>query len=247
MFDVSVRVHVVRAVGSLSLALVIGLLLVSAGPTDARQSHVAPRSHATLTGQAQAIDGDTLLVGGVRVRLEGIDAPEIDQLCTDAQGRQWRCGIEAHRVLARLVAAPTVQCEERGLDKYHRLLGICRAHGLDVNAELVRRGLAWAFVRYSRSYVAVEEDARRARVGVWSGTATPPWQYRTDRWHRATDGAEAPKGCPIKGNVTASGRIYHLPWSPWYDRIKMDGAKGKRWFCSEEEAMAAGWRAARAR
>ena len=46
----------------------------------------------------------------------------------------------------------------------------------------------------------------------------------------------------IKGNVTANGRIYHLPWSPWYNRIRMDGTKGKRWFCSEKEAIAAGWR-----
>jgi hypothetical protein len=93
----------------------------------------------------------------------------------------------------------------------------------------------------------VDAAAWRARVGIWSGSATPAWQYRADRWHRAANRAEGPRGCPIKGNVTANGRIYHLPWSPWYDRINMDGTKGKRWFCSEAEAMAAGWRAARVR
>ena len=56
-----------------------------------------------------------------------------------------------------------------------------------------------------------------------------------------------PEGCTIKGNVTWTGaRIYHLPWSPWYEAVKMDAAslqrKGKRWFCSEAEATAAGWR-----
>jgi endonuclease YncB( thermonuclease family) len=247
MFDVTVRVHVIRALARLSLALPIVLVLSLAGRTDARPTHAIPTSHAKLIGRAEAIDGDTLLVGGIRVRLEGIDAPEIDQLCTDDGGRQWRCGAEAHRVLARLIAGRSVECKERGLDKYHRLLGICRVGLLDVNAELVRRGLAWAFVRYSRSYVDVEAEAKKARAGIWSGTATPAWQYRADRWHRAADGAEAPKGCPIKGNVTANGRIYHLPWSPWYNRIRMDGTKGKRWFCSEEEAIAAGWRAARVR
>lgn len=247
MFDVAVRVFAVRAVASLLTAFVVILLLMFVVPSDARQSHVTPRSHATLSGEAQAIDGDTLLVGGVRVRLEGIDAPEIDQLCTDARGVRWSCGVEAHRQLARLVVRSTIHCEERGLDKYHRLLGICRVGGTDINAELVRRGLAWAFVRYSRTYVDVEAVARRARVGIWSGEAVPAWQYRTERWHEASGGEQAPKGCPIKGNVTANGRIYHLPWSPWYGRIKMDGTKGKRWFCTEAEAIAAGWRAARAR
>jgi len=247
MFDVTAKVYLTRAVARSSLALAVVLFLSLPGSTDARQSHALPRSHARLIGRAEAIDGDTLLVGGIHVRLEGIDAPEIDQLCTDASAKPWHCGAEAHRVLARLIAGQSVTCEERGLDKYHRLLGICRVGVLDINGELVRRGLAWAFVRYSRAYADVEAAARKARVGIWSGTATPAWQYRTQRWHRAADGAEAPKGCPIKGNVTANGRIYHLPWSPWYDRIRMDGAKGKRWFCSEEEAIAAGWRPARVR
>ncbi|MGE0768268.1 MAG: thermonuclease family protein [Hyphomicrobiaceae bacterium] len=247
MFDVALRVYVARAIAGLTLALAVIVILVLAAPTDARPTHAMPRSHATLIGEAQAIDGDTLLVGGVRVRLEGIDAPEIDQVCTDAAGREWRCGAAALRSLARFVAGRSVHCEERGLDKYHRLLGICRVGAVDINAELVRQGLAWAFVRYSRTYVDAEAEAKRARVGIWSGTATPAWQYRTERWHQADDGAEAPKGCPIKGNVTANGRIYHLPWSPWYGRIRMDGTKGKRWFCSEREAIAAGWRAAHIR
>lgn len=244
MCDVSVRVRVTRAVARLHPAFLAVLLLTLAAPTDARQSPTTSRSHATLIGPAEAIDGDTLLVGGIRVRLEGIDAPEIEQVCTDAGGRQWSCGAQAHRALARLVTGRSVSCEERGMDKYHRLLGVCYVGSLDINAELVRRGLAWAFVRYSRSYISTEAEAQRARVGIWSGSATPAWQYRADRWHHAADGAEAPKGCPIKGNVTANGRIYHLPWSPWYGRIRMDGSKGKRWFCSEEEAIAAGWRAA---
>ncbi|MEZ5815898.1 MAG: thermonuclease family protein [Hyphomicrobiaceae bacterium] len=247
MLDSTLKVSATRVAVSVSLALSVVLLLTVSAPTDARQSPLPlPRSHATLTGRAKAIDGDTLMVGGLRVRLEGIDAPEIDQECTDAGGRPWPCGAVAHRLLARLVANGLVRCVERGLDKYRRLLGVCFAGGLDVNAELVRRGLAWAFVRYSNTYVRVEAGARAARVGIWSGKATPAWDYRTARWQDAAAGAEAPKGCPIKGNVTANGRIYHLPWSPWYGSIKMDGTKGKRWFCTEAEAIAAGWRAARA-
>lgn len=240
MLDATVKVYATRAAASLAMALAAVLLLVAVDRSDARQSPVSARGHATLTGLAQAIDGDTLLVGGIRVRLEGIDAPEVEQTCTTARGTVWDCGAAAHKVLARLVASDLVSCEERGLDKYKRLLGVCHAGALEVNAELVRMGLAWAFVRYSQSYVALEATARTAKAGIWSGPAQPPWEYRSERWQTAEVGA--PQGCPIKGNVTASGRIYHMPWSPWYDRVKMDGAKGKRWFCSEDEAAAAGWR-----
>ena len=244
MFDSTVRAYATRAAASVALALAVVVPLILGGRTDARTNLSHARGHATLTGRAEAVDGDTLAVGGPRVRLEGIDAPEAEQTCTSAKGVVWRCGAEAQRVLARLIANVLVTCEERGLDKYKRLLAVCRAGPVEVNAELVRRGLAWAFVRYSQTYVDLEAEARRSGVGIWSGTAEPPWDYRAARWHEADAAEEAPKGCPIKGNVTANGRIYHLPWSPWYGRIKMDGSKGKRWFCTEAEAIAAGWRPA---
>ena len=85
-----------------------------------------------------------------------------------------------------------------------------------------------------------------ARLGVWQAETQPPWAFREDRWGRAV--AEAPGGCPIKGNINRDGeRIYHTPWSPWYGRTQIDEAHGERWFCDEAEAVAAGWRAARGR
>lgn len=244
MLDATIKAYATRAATGLVLALALVALLVMIGQTDARTGPSNLRGHAILTGVAEAVDGDTLAVGGVRVRLEGIDAPEASQVCTDARGATWPCGAEAQRALAQLVANTIVSCEERGLDRYKRLLGVCRAGATEVNAELVRRGLAWAFIRYSQSYAAVEAEARRAKAGIWSGQAQPAWEYRAARWQEADITGDAPKGCPIKGNVTASGRIYHLPWSPWYDRINMDVSKGKRWFCSEDEAVSAGWRPA---
>jgi hypothetical protein len=68
----------------------------------------------------------------------------------------------------------------------------------------------------------------------------PAWEFRARRW--AVAESDAPRGCAIKGNVTKHGRIYHMPWSPWYMQIKIEPDKGKRWFCSEAEAVAAGWR-----
>lgn len=245
MLDSTLTAYATRTAVSAVLAITVIAPLILIGQPDARTSPSNLRGHATLTGLAEAVDGDTLAVGGIRVRLEGIDAPEAEQTCIDAKGINWACGSEAHRTLARLIANMLVSCEERGFDKYKRLLGVCRAGGVEINAELVRRGLAWAFIRYSQSYVGLETEARRAKVGIWSGTAQPAWEYRAARWQQADDGSEAPKGCPIKGNVSANGRIYHLPWSPWYGRISMEAGVGKRWFCSEDEAIAAGWRPAR--
>ena len=54
----------------------------------------------------------------------------------------------------------------------------------------------------------------------------------------------APDGCPIKGQVTASSRTYVLPWSPDYERARVQSTRGERWFCSEQEAVAAGFKAA---
>jgi hypothetical protein len=150
--------------------------------------------------------------------------------------------MEATRSLASLIEAKQVTCSRRGFDKYGRVLGACRIGSLDINAEMVRRGLAWAFVRYSAAYVGLESEAKAAQRGIWQGPATPAWDFRAQRW--ATAETAAPRGCAIKGNVTRHGRIYHMPWSPWYGQVNMGNDAEKRWFCSEAEAMAAGWRPA---
>jgi endonuclease YncB( thermonuclease family) len=195
---------------------------------------------ATLSGRARVVDGDTLEIDGRHVRLEGIDAPETGQTCSRRLVGSWDCGEAAAEGLTKLVAKRVVSCESRGNDKYGRMLGICFVDGRDINAELVREGLAWAFVKYSQTYVQQEADARLQRVGIWQGNAEPAWIYREKRWASAEQ--TAPQGCAIKGNVTEHGHIYHMPWSPWYGKVKVEEAKGERWFCTEAEATAAGWR-----
>ena len=133
-----------------------------------------------------------------------------------------------------------MRCEPRGTDKYGRMLAVCFADERDVNAMMVREGFAWAFVKYSQAYVAEEAQARAEHRGVWQAETEAPWDFRAKKWAGAEQ--KSPDGCAIKGNVTKNGRIYHMPWSPWYGRIHIDAEKGKRWFCSEAEAIAAGWR-----
>jgi endonuclease YncB( thermonuclease family) len=198
-----------------------------------------------FAGIARVLDGDTIHVGDTRVRLEGIDAPESAQTCLTATGDAWPCGHAATRAMQAMVEGRQVTCRNHGLEKYGRTLGTCFVDSRNVNAEMIRLGLAWAFARYSQVYVADEAQARAAHVGIWQGASQPAWEYRAKAW---TDHAEeAPNGCAIKGNVTASGHIYHMPWSPWYDKVRISGHTNKRWFCSEAEAVAAGWRPAYAR
>jgi len=224
---------------ALAGVLALGFLsLTPARDTAAR----ATSAGGELAGLARVIDGDTIEIDGRHVRLEGIDAPEAGQTCGRRLIGSWSCGAAAAERLAKLIAKRRVNCESRGTDKYDRMLGICFVDGRDINAEMVREGLAWAFVKYSQTYVKEEAAARVARAGIWQGEAEPAWVYREKRWAGAEQ--QAPKGCAIKGNVTEHGHIYHMPWSPWYGKVKVEETKGERWFCSEAEAVAAGWRAA---
>jgi len=196
---------------------------------------------AAISGVARVVDGDTIAVNHIRIRLEGIDAPETGQTCSARFSGLWHCGRQATAALAALIEGKRVRCERRGLDRFARTLGTCFLGEQDVSAWMVRQGHAWAFVRYSTRYVPEEAEARARGLGIWQGEATPAWEYRAQRWAKAEP--QAPdEGCAIKGNVTARGKIYHMPWSPWYARTRMDAGKGERWFCTEAEAVAAGWR-----
>jgi endonuclease YncB( thermonuclease family) len=193
-------------------------------------------------GTARVVDGDTLVISGVTYRLHGIDAPEAGQSCTRNGGGTWACGKAAIAVMEDLVENG-VSCDSRGgIDLYGRTIGVCvNSDGIDVNARMVETGNAWAFLKYSTDYAPVESKAREAKIGIWQADTETPWVYRSHKWDVARQ--DAPAGCPIKGNISKQGKVYHAPWSPFYLKTKIDTSKGERWFCSEEEAVKAGWRA----
>ncbi|NOV20315.1 thermonuclease family protein [Ensifer adhaerens] len=199
------------------------------------ESSAAPAVHV--------VDGDTLDVNGVRYRLHGVDAPEAGQRCAGANGDEWPCGQEAIRQMEELVLGKTVSCDGRGTDNYGRTISVCVAGQIEINAAMIDAGLAWAFRKYSSDYVAREDAARARATGIWQAATTTPWDYRAQRWEAAV--GDAPdRGCPIKGNINRNNvRIYHVPWSKDYAKTKVDQARGEKWFCSEDEALAAGWRA----
>src|SRR3954453_2671212 len=141
--------YATRQAVALAFAGLLSTSLVLVRPALPAAPDLAP----ILSGSARVIDGDTLDIRGVRVRLEGIDAPEIGQTCGRKDEAAWPCGRQAAAALAMLVAGREVRCEDRGRDVYGRVLGLCFVDGLEINAHMVRSGLAWAFVKYSHAYV----------------------------------------------------------------------------------------------
>jgi endonuclease YncB( thermonuclease family) len=194
-----------------------------------------------LEGRAQAIAGDTLRIGNATVRLAGIEAPEPEQRCGRAY-RQWRCATAAQAALSRLLEGRDVRCSLDGSDGSGRLLAYCTSGRMDINGELVRQGHVFAQSGLFARYGALEKEASARGAGVWGGEVERPSQYRAKAWEEAK--RHAPDGCPIKGLVTASGRIYVLPGAPDYARDRIQKARGERWFCSERDAQAAGFKAA---
>ena len=195
-----------------------------------------------LQGRAEALSGDLLRIGATTVRLAGIEAPERQQTCGSA-GRRHGCAAAAQAALSRLVSGRGLSCTLSGADPVGRPLATCTRGQLDINAELVRQGHVFAEGGLFASYSSLEREARAAKAGIWAGGDTErPADFRAKVWEEAK--RRAPDGCPIKGQVTGGVRVYVLPWSPDYDRGRVQKARGERWFCSEEEAQAAGWKPA---
>jgi endonuclease YncB( thermonuclease family) len=221
---------------------------------------------ADLTGPAKVRGGDAILIANMRVRLGGIDAPSVDQLCLNSQGERWTCGAAARDELIKHTENKMWTCHtSTAADRRGRLVARCEVDGEDIQKWIVRNGWALSYVRFSHDYDQDEKAARDAKAGMWQGAFIAPWDWRV-RNKKTTilgatrppetanaillasaSGAVAPSPeCTIKGNVNSAGEcIYHTPKSRWYARIEMNISKGTRWFCSVAEAEAAGCRETR--
>lgn len=134
-------------------------------------------SFADVAGPATVIDGDTVIVAGERVRLQGIDAPELHQDCT-AYGQEWACGRTSAEWLKEYLRGRPVECVGHARDRYGRLLAVCYLGGKDLNERIVREGWALDFRKYSSDYLRAEAEAKRTGAGIWRGDFTPPWEWR---------------------------------------------------------------------
>jgi endonuclease YncB( thermonuclease family) len=156
----------------------IGLLAVGVAASPALAKRIDP---ILLQGEARAVDGDTLQVGDTRLRLHGIDAPELRQTCEDQAGEAWACGRRAASELAAAVAGGEIHCISRERDRYQRLVATCWSQGRDIGQSLVSHGWAVAYRRYSADYMRDEDIARYLTQGMWSGRFEMPWEWRQAR------------------------------------------------------------------
>jgi endonuclease YncB( thermonuclease family) len=214
-------------------------------------------------------DGGTIQLAGTTYRLDGIDAPEFDQMCVDDHADPWACGVEARDRLAKLIAKREVRCRDLGADTTgKRRIGICTVAGetASLNQMLVRDGFALNLEPAAKGrFKADEAAAKTALAGLWKGCFAAPAEFR--RWQTTAlllgascrsdkdkelremlfpDETAMPPGCPIKAKlairarVTGNVGIYHLQTCRSYAGLN----KPERWFCSEEDAQAAGFRRA---
>ena len=215
-------------------------------------------------------DGSTLQLGSVTYRLDGIDVPPVDQLCIDEHAESWTCGIEARDQLAKLIGDSKVRCDDLGVDpttkKLH--LGVCKIEGdtTSLSQLLVGKGFALNVEASATGRFKTDEArAREDRQGLWKGCFVAPEEFRRGKKDGALLGGSCPadrdkeirealfpdelampSGCSIKGKfavrarVTGNVGIYHLQGCRSYPAL----TKPDRWFCSEEDAQAAGFRRA---
>jgi endonuclease YncB( thermonuclease family) len=161
----------------IGLALIaVGLLCLSASPAASEI-----RDHATV------VDGDTLHIGRVSIRLAGIDAPELGQTCRRPDNVAWDCGLDARRMLAQKIGDAPVSCSQLYSDVYDRVFAICTAsNGDDLSAAMVSSGYALADGRDQR-YLTEETAARLAGKGMWSGSFQTPWEWRARQLEAADE------------------------------------------------------------
>ena len=235
--------------GALALIVVGGPILRGGSGAGRVGAGVVPQSAPAtlagpsgLTGRAVAIKGDSLRIGDEIIKLSGIEAPESKQPCFKSNGRRWDCSGAATSALGRLVRGRTVACSGSGTDESGFRLATCTADEIDLSAELVRGGHVFAQSGLFASYTGDESTAREAKAGLWQGETVRPQEWRERVWEEAK--RTAPDGCPIKGFVRASSRLYAMPWSDGYQGAKVRTVRGERWFCSEDDARAAGFRLA---
>jgi len=218
-----------------------------------------------LSGVPEIIDGDTVQFEATKVRLEGIDAPQMDQRCLDNAGADWNCGVDARQHLEKLSGGRPWKCIPVRKNVYGRQLAKCRVGEEDIAGQMVRDGWAIASTTGFATYIPDEQRAKASRSGLWAGSFVAPLDWRQHNWHakvlgrmiideksshRLMTSAFGPNppsaACAIKGNINWSGQcIFHKPGGRWYKRITMEARYGDRWFCSPIEAISAGCRETR--
>ena len=130
-----------------------------------------------IVGKAKIIDGDTIHIDKNKIRLHGIDAPEIKQNCI-FQKKKWRCGKQSTLELKKLINKRIVSCIINDIDIYDRYVGICYVGKINLNQTMVEQGWTIAYRYYSTDYIIDERYARENELGIWKGKFEAPYIFR---------------------------------------------------------------------
>ena len=144
---------------------------------------------AEIYGLPKIIDGDTVHINNKKIRLEGIDAPEIKQQCKKPFlkisvivgfqfNKDYSCGVLAKKNLIDKIGNSKIKCITSSKDRYKRFIATCYKDKINLNKWMVRRGNAIAYKRYSKDYVRDEEYAKENKLGIWKGSFEIPEKWR---------------------------------------------------------------------
>ena len=126
----------------------------------------------------KVIDGDSLFIGKKEIRLSGIDSPEYHQQCYDSQNKLYPCGKNAAKALQKMIKNNHLTCKKIVKDRYNREVSVCYSGKNNLNHQMVAKGWAVAYTRYTKDYVSAEQDAKRHKRGIWQGRFLKPEYYR---------------------------------------------------------------------
>ena len=133
-----------------------------------------------IEGNTKIIDGDTLHIGKYKIRLHGIDAPELNQNC-NFENKDWNCGQQSRNFLLNTINSNSVNCKVTDIDQYKRYVAICFLNNLNINKTMVRSGWSIAYRYYSTQYIKDEEIAKKNKLGIWKGEFEEPYIFRKNK------------------------------------------------------------------
>ncbi|MDC3104289.1 thermonuclease family protein [Candidatus Pelagibacter bacterium] len=139
-----------------------------------------------IIGVPKVVDGDTIHIKSYKIRLEGIDAPEMRQKCKKSYlqiiflnfQKDYYCGQISKKKLIQKIGNEPVKCILSGKDRYKRYLGKCLKGKINLNRWMVRNGYAIAYRKYSKLYILDENYAKEEKLGMWKGSFMKPEKWR---------------------------------------------------------------------
>ena len=142
-----------------------------------------------IIGIPKIVDGDTVYINNYKIRLEGIDAPEMKQKCKKEKLKissiigytfyeDYYCGKHSKENLEAKVKGSNIKCIFFTKDRYKRYLAKCFKGKINLNQWMVRNGYAVAYRRYSKEYIPDEDFAKENKLGLWQGKFLNPEKWR---------------------------------------------------------------------